>query len=169
VAPARPTATGAFAEYIATRIAAGEVNAAQLTRELRARGYRGSYQAVRRAVARTRVPPPVGTTTTIDGRDNGEAGRRVAPPSPRQAAWLLRRVDDAPASLRPDEHAYVVRLCAECPALNTARVLATRFATLCRTRDPNGLTPWLEEARGTELHAFVAGIERDRDAVLAAL
>ena len=40
---------------------------------------------------------------------------------------------------------------------------------MCRTRDANALTPWLESARGTELQAFVTGIERDRDAVLAAL
>ena len=40
---------------------------------------------------------------------------------------------------------------------------------MCRTRDANALTPWLESARGTELQAFVSGVERDRDAVLAAL
>ena len=40
---------------------------------------------------------------------------------------------------------------------------------MCRTRDANALTPWLESARGTELQAFVTGVERDRDAVLAAL
>jgi transposase len=51
----------------------------------------------------------------------------------------------------------------------TARVLAAQFAAMCRTRDPNALTPWLESARGTELQAFVTGIERDRDAMLAAL
>ena len=45
----------------------------------------------------------------------------------------------------------------------------TQFATLCRTRDANGLAPWLDAARGTELQAFVTGIERDRDAMLAAL
>jgi hypothetical protein len=79
-----------------TRIAAGELNAAQLTRELIARGYRGSYQAVRRAVARERVRHPMISSDPIAGRD---PIRRVAPLSPRQAAWLLRRVDDAPGSL----------------------------------------------------------------------
>jgi transposase len=39
-----------FAEFLAARVAAGETNAAQLTRELAARGYRGRDQPVRRAV-----------------------------------------------------------------------------------------------------------------------
>jgi len=165
----RATCTDAFAEFLATRIAAGEVNAAQLTRELIARGYRGSYQAVRRAVARERVRHVPVSADASAGIAVSEPIRRVAPLSPRQAAWLLRRVDDAPSSLRPEEHAYVARLCDQCPALRAARLLATQFATLCRTRDANGLAVWLDAARGTELHGFVTGIERDRDAVLAAL
>ena len=52
VAPPRPTTTDAFAEVLAMRIAAGEVNAAQLTRELTARGYQGTYQAVRLKVVK---------------------------------------------------------------------------------------------------------------------
>ena len=39
---------------------------------------------------------------------------------------------------------------------------------MCRAR-ANALRPWLDAARRTELRAFVAGIVRDRDAVLAAL
>jgi transposase len=50
-----------------------------------------------------------------------------------------------------------------------ARVLAAQFAAICRARDPNALAPWLDVAWDTEPRAFVAGIERDRDAVLAAL
>jgi transposase len=50
-----------------------------------------------------------------------------------------------------------------------ARVLAVQFAVICRARDPNALAPWLDVAWDTEPRAFVAGIERDRDAVLAAL
>ena len=73
------------------------------------------------------------------------------------------------ASLTAADHAYVTRLCGQCPALGTARVLAAQFAAMCRTRDANALTPWLESARGTEFQAFVSGIDRDRDAVLAAL
>ena len=111
----------------------------------------------------------MGTTTTSDGRDHGEVRRRVAPPSPRQAAWLLRRVDDAPASLAPDEHAYVVRRCASVPR-STRRACSRHSSRPCVGRATRTASePWLDAARGTELQAFVTGIERDRDAVLAAL
>lgn len=63
----------------------------------------------------------------------------------------------------------MTRLCEQCPELAAARELATRFAQMCHARDPNLLAPWLEAARQSELHAFASGIERDRDAVLAAL
>ena len=168
-APAGPTSVDPFAEYLAARIATGEANAAQLTRELVARGYGGSYQAVRRAVTRVRVRQAASHSGAVDGAAASEAAVTIDPPSPRQAAWLLRRADDAPASLTAAEHAYVTRLCEQCPALGTARMLAAQFAAMCRTRDANALTPWLASARGTELQAFVTGIERDCDAVLAAL
>ena len=168
-APARPTCVDPFADFLVARVAAGEANAAQLTRELVARGYGGSYQAVRRAIARLRV--------RHDAADSGDVPRSGAPPavvgvaapSSRQAAWLLRRADDAPASLSPAEQAYVARLCEQCPELGEVRRLASQFAAMCRARDPNALAPWLDAARGTELRSFVAGVERDRDPVLAAL
>jgi transposase len=168
-ATARPTSVDPFAEYLAARIAAGEANAAQVTRELVTRGYGGSYQAVRRAVTRVRVRQQASQSGAADSAAAGETAATIDPPSPRQAAWLLRRADDSPASLTAAEHAYVTRLCAQCPALGTARLLAAQFAAMCRTRDANALTPWLESARGTELHSVVTGIEHDRDAVLAAL
>ena len=84
--PPRATCTDAFAEFLATRIAAGEVNAVQLTRELIARAYQGSDQAVRRAVARERVRRPSVQGDAVDGITDGTPVQYVAPPSPRQAA-----------------------------------------------------------------------------------
>ena len=138
-ASVRPTCVDAFADFLAARVAAGEENAAQLTRELVAHGYGGNYQAVRRLVvtASGGVAPPTG------GRRAGVAQRR--------------------------QGAYVTRLCEQCPELGEARVLAAQFAAMCGKRDPNTLAPWLDDARGTVLQSFVTGIERDRDAVLAAL
>jgi transposase len=150
-------------------VAAGEANAAHLTRELVARGYPRSYQAVRQAVMRLHVRQA--------GAEVPDAGHRLAEGvptavdrvSPRQTARLLRRADDTLALLSAAEQAYVTRLCEQCPELGAACVLATQFAAMRRARDPNALAPWLDMARDTELRAFVAGIERDRDAVLAAL
>ena len=59
------------------------------------------------------------------------------------------------------------------PDLARPGELATRFAALIRGAPDAGaesaLDTWLTDARGTALDAFVRGIERDCDAVLAAL
>ncbi len=90
----------------------------------------------------------------------------VPVPSPRQVAWLLRKGD---AQLTDDERAYRTALDAACPALAEARALGDRVVRMLHARDPNDLGPWLTAAATTELRRFAAGIQRDRDAVLAAL
>ena len=93
--------------------------------------------------------------------------RRAVPvPSPRQVAWLLRKTD---LQLTDDERAYRTALDTACPALAEARALGDRFVRMLHARDPNDLGPWLTAAATTELRRFAAGIQRDRDAVLAAL
>ena len=71
--------------------------------------------------------------------------------------------------LTGEERAYRTALDAACPALAEARVLGGRFVRMLHARDPNDLGPWLAAAATTELRRFAAGIQRDRDAVLAAL
>ena len=48
-------------------------------------------------------------------------------PSPRETAWLLRRADTDPVTLRPEQQDYARALCATCPALAQARTLAREF------------------------------------------
>ena len=59
------------------------------------------------------------------------------------------------------------------PDIAQAGELAAGFAALVKNKaSKNRATQfkaWLANARGTELNAFVCGIERDHDAVLAAL
>jgi hypothetical protein len=88
----RPTCVDPFAEFLAARVAAGEANAAQLTRELVACGYPGSYQAVRQAVTclRLRVRQAGGEVPDAGHRLAEGVPTAVDRVSPRQAAWLLR-------------------------------------------------------------------------------
>jgi transposase len=50
-----------------------------------------------------------------------------------------------------------------------AAELAKRFDTMIKNREPGLLDDWLAAARSTELASFAQGLERDGDAVRAAL
>ena len=163
--PARrgPTLLTPYADQIAAYYDGGGDNAAELARRLAALGYHGTPITVRRAWSALRLTRPRAATTDL----TAPPIRRVVPvPSPRQVAWLLRKTD---LQLTDDERAYRTALDTACPALADARALGDRFVRMVHARDPNDLGPWLAAAATTELRRFAAGIQRDRDAVLAAL
>jgi transposase len=188
----RGTLLDPFLEYVEQRHRAGVQNAAALSRELRSRGYAGSDAAVRRALVALRRRD---ATDRLRAQSRESHGTRDGPgdpskdvegmvstavplvpliawppgaeaPTVRQAVWLLRKPDDA---LRPDEQDYVGLVCARIPALAEARRLALAFQGILKMRDGTALSPWLDEARRSELRSFVRGVERDRAAVLAAI
>ncbi len=164
-----PTLVSAFADQIAAYYDGGGDNAAALARRLTALGYRGTPITVRRAWSALRAARPRAPAVAIGETATGETAsvRRAVPvPTPRQVAWLLRKAD---MQLTDDERAYRTALDAACPALAEARALGDRFVRMLHARDPNDLGPWLTAAATTELRRFAAGIQRDRDAVLAAL
>lgn len=75
--------------------------------------------------------------------------------------------------LDASECAFLSRLAEIAPYLTKAGTLAASLATLVRAapHEDNrpALAAWLLKAKGTALDAFVRGIERDYDAVLAGL
>jgi transposase len=79
------------------------------------------------------------------------------------------------ASDKPDasESVFLAQLAEIAPDLAHAGALATRFAALVRNAPDKSSGPaldaWVASARGTALDSFARGIERDRDAVAAAL
>ncbi len=160
-----PTLLTPYADQIAAYYDGGGDNAAELARRLVALGYRGTRITVRRAWSALRITRPRATMTGPDAAA-APVRRAVPVPSPRQVAWLLRKSD---AQLTEDERAYRTALDTACPALAEARALGDRFVRMLHARDPNDLGPWLAAAAATELRRFAAGIQRDRDAVLAAL
>jgi transposase len=156
----RPTLLTPYEPYLRERWAAGCRNAAQLWREIRARGFTGGYSGFATHLLKWREGPGTARPTPTRAR------RRF---SVRQAAWLLLRDE---AELEPEERAFAAALTARCPEAEQARELAQAFVTLVRERDAAALVPWIEHADRCaipELQGFVSGLRRDWAAVEAGL
>lgn len=159
--------TDRFADYLKQRWSEGCHNAAQLFAELQARGFRGSYYAVRRQLARWRQAPPPG----------GAGAGPTAPaaivcqrPSARRVSWLLLM---DPADREAEEQAFLDRLQERCPELRAATDLARDFRIMVRERREEAWEGWLLRATASEsvkeLRAFAEGLKKDEAAVRAAL
>ena len=152
VRSARPTglpALGRHEAYLRERWAAGCDNAAQLWRELRARGFAGSAGAVRRYLGAWRAAPH-GTGRRRRGSAGVPAPR---PPSPKQVRWWLLQVPERRTSR---QQAYLDRLLAGTVPLRLAAELAREFGRLLRERDLAALEPWLTRAEASGLAEFAA-------------
>ncbi len=141
-------------------------NGARLWRELRARGYRGSERSVVRWATQRRRQEDTGAA---------DATRRAAawpPPSSRRCARLLGTPADR---LERKEQSFCGHLAKVAPDLIGAGELAIAFADLLRERRPDigsanvALKAWVDAAKGSLLNGFARGLERDRDAVAAAI
>ena len=139
-------------------------NASRLWRELRLQGFAGSCGPVARWVARQRREDPPPQAAEV------QRAATWPVPSSRRCARLLTM---APDKLDAQEAVFLGHLAEMAPDLARAGALATGFAALVRNAPDESSGPaleaWLASARGTALDAFVRGIDRDRDAVLAAL
>jgi len=160
-----------YEPYLRERWQAGCQNARQLWREVRAQGFVGGKESVRRLVVTWRtVPAHPGPPR----RHVPTAPQAVPPPptrtrSPRQARWLLLRAAD---QLPPDLQAYRTALLAAEPAIAHAQVLTAEFCRLVRERDAAAFPSWLQSAQCSglpEMREFARVLERDRAAVENAL
>nr|WP_308251448.1 transposase [Streptomyces albireticuli] len=91
------------------------------------------------------------------------------PPGPRAGAgWILRR----PENLAETETLQLKAVLAHCPELDARTRHVWSFATMLTDRQGQHLPDWLDPVRQDDLpslHTLVAGIDRDRDAVIAGL
>lgn len=131
----------------------GQHSATVLHRELRAQGFIGSYDIVRRWALRRRQDAPARSPSV-----------RV-PSTRRITRWLTAD----PAALSREDRAFTEALCSAAPKLKQAAKDIRAFADLLRQNDPTGLTPWLEAAAATDLGGFVTGLRQDEPAVRAAI
>jgi transposase len=159
----RPRKTGLepYLPFLRERWEAGCHNIAQLYRELVTCGYAQSYRSVYKQLVRL-LP---------EGRKNAAKGCDLSPTplSSRQATFLFLRRSE---KLETDEQETLITLRHLHPEIDLAYDLVQQFAQMLRTRTGEQLDAWLEKVRASqirELQSFVAGVERDKAAVVAGL
>ncbi|MFE2270752.1 transposase [Streptomyces lavendulae] len=132
----------------------GSTNAWTLWEEIVPLGYQGSYQRVCAYLRQKRTSPRPVT---------------ARPPSPRAVAgWVLRR----PENLSDAEQLHLKNVRANCPEIEALTRNVRSFATILTERQGERLPDWLDAVRHDDLpslHTLAAGIDRDRDAVIAGL
>lgn len=146
-----------YKPYLLDRFREGCTDAARLTDEIIAMGYRGSDKTVRRYLHPYRsslhIQPVSSTVPTV--RD--------------VTGWLTRRPD----RLDDVEQSRLARLLAHSPALAAPRTLVGAFADMMvHRRGAADLSAWLAAAEASgepAIRSFVAGLRRDIDAVTAGL
>jgi transposase len=150
-------------QWLDARLAEGETNAADLHRQLTARGFRGSYCSVQRYVRR-RLGVAGKKRERVDATRPSDP-----PPSPRRLSfeWVRR-----PENRKPEEQKRIdaIRACSD--ELASALDLADEFAALLRKRSSGTLSDWLmkgEASSSPEIWRYAEGIRRDGSAVLAAV
>ncbi|MDJ0466761.1 ISL3 family transposase [Streptomyces sp. H27-C3] len=100
-------------------------------------------------------------------------GRADADRSHISARRLARMLLTRPDNLKAEYQDLLTRLTAACPELTQLAVHIRAFAPLLKPQPENAdtLDQWVAQVRAADLpylHAFTRGLERDRDAVIAA-
>ena len=163
----RPRLIDPYKTYLLKRWHQGCHKGAQLEREVRAKGYKGSGRALYRYLE-TLDP----TSMPVRSRSSLSTEHQPNPLlalSAQQATWLFfRRSED----LKAEEQETLQQLRQANKHLETAYQLVKAFLSLVRERTGEQLDAWLEAVQASHLEAFqtfVTGVQRDKDAVLAGL
>ena len=148
-----------FAAYLQQCWKAGEHNAFRLWRKIKAQGFLGEVDAVRRCVREWRKT---------------SAGKMLCPVtsrglSPRQAAKLLLRPDVASKGW---ERMYLAKLCKVSPQVGVLQQLGRSFQSLLKERRADLFDDWLKRVAASwieELQSWADGLLADEGAVRNAL
>ena len=151
-----------YKAYLLERWNAGCRTAMQLFRELRPRGYTGSYRRV--AAYASRLRQAQGLAPRRQGRRQTlpVVAEPASPPlTPRRATWLVLGREDKRTKAEAQQ---LTQLHAQSAAVAEAIDLAQDFAQLVRQRQPAHLDPWLRRAATSPLEAvrrFAKGLWDD--------
>jgi transposase len=140
-------------------------NGQHILRTIRTQGYEGSDTLLRAYVTGLRKQLPVKAPSS----SQTPSSIQTLPKTPREIRWLLTRHRE---DLTAEEQADLDCLLDASEEVRTIRRLPHKFLNMVRQRKHEQLRPWMEAAMKSgiaELKSFVAGIERDFDAVKAAL
>jgi transposase len=151
-----------YEDYLLERWMQGCHNGAQLFREIQEKGFQGKTSNVKAYITHIR-------TSTKDGQAPQKRRQRAEALSPREIRWLLTHKRE---KLVQEDQAKLDRLLQVSTEVKTVYALAQSFLKMVRERTGEQLRTWMKEANESgipELKSFVAGIERDYDAVKAGL
>ncbi len=152
----RASVLDAFTDWLHQRWTQGCTDAAVLAKEIKAQGYAGSDQTVRRYLRpfrHGRPTPPPGPT----------------PPTVREVTgWILRRPD----TLDDQEQTRFKEVLARCPHLDAASGHVAAFAEMLTGLHGDRLDGWIAAVDAADLpglHSFTTGLRRDHKAVVNGL
>ncbi|MFE2571159.1 transposase [Streptomyces mirabilis] len=150
----RPSVLDEYRPYLDDRWNQGCTNAWKAWEEIVPLGYKGSYQRVRAYFRTKRLSADPVT---------------APPPAPRTVAdWILRHPD----FLSDGEQLRLKAVLAHCPELEALTGHVRSFAQILTERQGQRLPEWLDAVHQDNLpglHTLAAGVDRDRDAVIAGL
>ncbi len=160
--------TDSFLRFLRQRWHEGCHKAAQLFRELKQRGFHGSYHMVRRRVAHWRRQSR--DLAAVSGQTNYQLREAMKRPSSRRVSWLLLKKSSA---LTTEEHAFLTSLIEQCRPLAKVRDLAQLFVEMVKERKVEDLDAWRDLSCSSdvpvELRHFAQGLGNDLPAVKASL
>jgi transposase len=145
-----------FDPYLERRWTEGCMNANRLYSEIRAQGFSGGVQIVRRYVRRFRTTPAA------------SAARPTQLKVRQVTTWIMQK----PTSLEADEQESLQRVLDRCPELNALAGHVRAFAEMMRDLRGDRLVQWMDSVQADDLpdlHSFAMGVRRDQDAVVAGL
>src|SRR6266480_268300 len=159
-----------YKTYLLKRWHQGCHKGAQLERELRAKGYKGSQHGIYRYLETLK------TSILAPSKHKGPSKRAssIQPNallalSASQTTWLFFRKEE---ELKAEEQETLQQLRQASSPLETAYQLVKAFLSMVRERTGEQLDAWLAAVQASHLEAFqtfVTGVQRDKDAVLAGL
>jgi len=151
-----------YAAYVLKRWEEGCRNGPQLYGEIREQGYPGTQQTLYRFLRPLRAHLQL--VQTVKAPTSA-----VQDFSAKEAVWLFVRDLDA---LDEKEQETLAAICQVSDAARTIYQLVQEFRRILHQREGTLLDAWLEKVRASqirELQSFVAGVERDKAAVVAGL
>jgi transposase len=162
-----PTELDRFMDYLRLRWQQGCLSSKQLYRELKDRGYGGSWYTVRRRVSAWREPKEA---AHVPGRQPAAKRARIWRPSSRTVDWLLLDPDRADST---QQQAFLAELHRLWPELGETVALVHEFRRLLRDREHESLDAWVQLAQEksipVEITNFARYLQKDWAAVVEAV
>ncbi len=159
-----------YKTYLLKRWHQGCHKGAQLEKELRAKGYKGSQHGVYRYLEtlKASIPAPSKHTSASKPASSIQPNLLLTLSASQATRLFFRRPED----FKPEDQEHLQQLRQANPSLEVTYQLVEEFLHMVRERTGAQLDAWLEKVEASHLPAFqtfVTGVQKDKDAVLAGL